>query len=280
MSGAKKTAKSKTAAKKSVRAKSAQTEATTSASTSSMNRQSVGFLLAGTLAFGIGIGMIINSQNTPADGSAGQIDGQIATFIENNPKLILDTVRDYSMRMDQERRQQAINVVKANDGTTIMGNPDGDVTIYEFSDYNCGYCKRSFNVLTDLMKQDDNIRIVVKEFPILAQSSMDAAQLALGAGALGKYEEFHSALMIWPGGYDENAFITIAEQIGTTVEELRGAISSDEMDAVFSANREAAQQLNISGTPAFLVGDILMPGAVTLEELQDAISRTREANKG
>lgn len=239
------------------------------------NKSPMAFMLAGTLALGVGIGMIVQSQNNSAP--AEMSDDQIAAFIENNPKLILDTVRDYTTRLDQEQRQQAINMVKVDDGTTILGNPNGDVTIYEFSDYNCGYCKRSFASLQELLQQDGNVRVVIKEFPILAQSSLDAANLAFAAGEIGKFEEFHTALMQWQGALDDQAFDLIAEQAGTSLEELRAAFDADKADSIIAANREMAQSLQISGTPAFIIGDIVLPGAVSLEEMQAAVTATREA---
>ena len=238
------------------------------------------FMLAGTLALGIGIGMMVESRNAAPDAANGDINAQMITFVNDNPQLILDSVRSYSARMEREARDQALNLVRANDGNTVMGNPDGDVTIYEFSDYNCGYCKRSFSMLMELARQDDNIRIVVKEFPILSQSSVDAARLAIAAGEIGKFEAFHSATMTWQGGLDELAYDSIAEAAGTSLDELNSILDGLDTDTIFSDNRNAAQQLNISGTPAFIVGDTLIPGAVSLEEIQDLVRAAREAQQG
>ena len=238
------------------------------------------FMLAGTLALGIGIGMMVESRKAAPDPANGDINAQMSAFISDNPQLILDSVRSYSARMEREARDQALNLVRANDGNTVMGNPDGDVTVYEFSDYNCGYCKRSFSMLMELARQDGNIRIVVKEFPILSQSSVDAAKLALAAGEIGKFEAFHTAVMTWQGGLDDLAYASIAEAAGTSLEELNSILDDLDTDAIINDNRNSAQQLNISGTPAFIVGDTLIPGAVSLEEIQDLVRAAREAQQG
>lgn len=250
----------------------------------------VAMMVAGALALGVGIGMMIQSQsqmksqiqgqNSTSGSSNAGLESQMAAFITQNPKLILDSVRDYTTALQQQERAQAFNLVRANDGKTILGNPDGDVTIYEFSDYNCGYCKRSFNTLMQLVQADGNIRIVIKEYPILAQTSVDAAKLAFGAGEIGKFDAFHSAMMRWQGGLDENAFAAIAEQAGTTLDELIAAQSNIDTDAMINTNREMASQLNITGTPAFLIGDTLVPGAVSAEELETLVKAARENNNG
>ena len=288
---AKLAATKKTAAKKSARkapAKQATVAKKPAATVPAGNNRATGgimngplaFMLAGTLALGIGIGMMVESRNAAPDAANGDMTAQMTAFINDNPQLILDSVRTYSARMEREARDQAINLVRANDGNTIMGNPDGDITIYEFSDYNCGYCKRSFNMLMELARQDDNIRIVIKEFPILAQSSVDAAKLAIAAGEIGKFEAFHTALMTWQGGLDDLAYASIAEAAGTSLEELNSILENLDTDAIINDTRNAAQQLNISGTPAFIVGDTLVPGAVSLEEMQDLVKAAREAQQG
>ena len=292
MSGkpAKKAAKSaaakKTAARKS--AKKAVVAKTSAAPASGVSQRPANglmngplvFMLAGTLALGIGIGMMVESRNAAPDAANGDVNAQMTAFINDNPQLILDSVRTYSARMEREAQDQALNLVRANDGNTVMGNPDGDITVYEFSDYNCGYCKRSFNMLMELARQDGNIRIVIKEFPILAQSSVDAAKLAIAAGEIGKFEAFHTAVMTWQGGLDDLAYASIAEAAGTSVDELNSILDGLDTDAIINDNRNAAQQLNISGTPAFIVGDTLVPGAVSLEEMQELVKAAREAQQG
>ena len=117
---------------------------------------------------GIGIGI---TQNNNSDATNQQIE----EYIRNNPELIIEVLTQYSRDREKADQQQGINLVKSGNDLTVMGNPDGDVTIYEFSDYNCGYCKRSFASLMNVIKSDGNIRVVIKEFPILADSSVTAA---------------------------------------------------------------------------------------------------------
>ncbi|MGU9961462.1 MAG: DsbA family protein [Candidatus Puniceispirillales bacterium WSBS_2018_MAG_OTU23] len=219
------------------------------------------------------IGGVIGGQVTKYSSS---IDRQIETHIRENSAAILQTLQNASISLSSNAQQQAIDLVKVNDGNTVFGNPDGDVTIYEFSDYNCGYCKRAFTNLKDVVAADGNIRVVVKELPILAESSYDAAAFSIAAAELGKYAEAHTALMQWQGRLNDRVFAEIADDLGLDATAIAAIVNSDSTKQIIAENKQMAAANNIGGTPAFVIGNIIIPGAIGKDEFIALIAEARE----
>ena len=162
-----------------------------------------------------------------------------------------------------------------DDGSTSFGSPDADVTIYEFSDYNCGFCKRAFGEVLAAISEDGNARLVVIEYPILADSSVHAARLALHAAANGKFQQTHKALMEWRGGVTDELLASLAKQ-----HRLDGFLLRDLEDFTIPrlrANHLIAQALGIRGTPAFVIGGELIVGARNKDAFLQLIAQAREA---
>ncbi len=157
----------------------------------------------------------------------------------------------------------------------VLGNPEGDVTIVEFIDYNCGYCKAVHAIVRDLVKADGNIRLVYKEFPILSETSVTAAQAALAAHAQGKYAEFQDALMKNRGPLTEESIFKIAEQLGLDSERMKKDMASPEIAAILEKNQQQAKNLGIRGTPSFAVGSRLIFGAVDKNTLKQLVEVAR-----
>jgi len=151
------------------------------------------------------------------------------------------------------------------------------VTIVEFFDYQCPYCKRVFPAVQTLLKTDGNIRYVFKEFPILGPQSVVAARAALAAWKLDRdrYVPFHTALMQSRGRLSERKILDVAAEIGLDVERLRAAMADPGIDKVLARNAELARALDINGTPAFVIGEKVVPGAVDLETLTALVSQAR-----
>lgn len=225
---------------------------------------------------GVLIGMNINSHSTSG---ASNVDDQIEAFIRANPKLILDVVVEYNTQQAQADLAQSINLVKANDGATILGNPDGDVTVYKFSDYNCGYCKRAYVNVQELIKSDPNLRVVIKEFPILSESSKIAAEISMAAAEMGRYEDIHTALMTWSGPLDDNAFNQILSDLDISREEIDTIIAKGDIAALLADTRSAAEALEISGTPGFVIGKNVVPGAIPTGQMAELVAQTRAENQ-
>jgi protein-disulfide isomerase len=202
--------------------------------------------------------------------------------ILENPQIIMDAVAILRQREEAaEKNAQAQGLsdnqdLLVNDANApVLGNPDGDVTIVEFFDYNCGYCKRAVPALQAVLENDPNIRVVFREFPILSEGSVVASRAALASRKQGKYEEFHWALM-GARGLDENSVLQLAAQIGLDVEQLQADMQAPEIDEHIATSRELADALKFTGTPAFVIGDNAVPGFIPQEAIEGLIAETRE----
>lgn len=161
----------------------------------------------------------------------------------------------------------------------VLGNPKGDVTLVEFSDYNCSVCKLVHPIVEKLLADDGNIRLVIKEFPILGPVSTQAAEAALASRKQGGYARFSSALMK-AGNLNEERIFEIAAKVGLDPERLRLDMVkfADEINATLVANTALAGDLNLQGTPAFIAGQTLVPGATSLAGLNHLIANARALN--
>ena len=207
--------------------------------------------------------------------------------ILENPQIVMDAV-DILRAQEEAEAAAAAALALAEEAerlyedplAPVLGNPDGDVTIVEFFDYNCPYCKRSAQTIEALVEADPNLRVVFREWPILGEGSVVASRASLAARAQGDdlYEAFHYALMNAPGRLDERMVMAIAAEVGLDVDRLAEDMAGDDVDAHIEGSMQLAQALGISGTPAFVVGDTLVPGAVPIDELIGLIASKREDN--
>ena len=228
-------------------------------------------VMAVVLAAGIAIGFTLDrSVALPVDSKA------VAAFITNNPELIKSALSDLNNQRDDEGRLQAFTLLRAHDGETVMGNPDGDITIYEFSDYNCGFCKRALPRMKSLLAEDGNIRLVIKEYPILAESSYDAATLALRAADQGKYEAVHTALMEWRGRINETVLTSIATKHGIEGFSIDRS-ETGQYRQIIADNMRLGHLLGVEGTPAFIIDEIIVPGLIPKEQMKSLIAEVRKA---
>ncbi len=217
-----------------------------------------------------------------SDAEQAEIETILRTYLMENPEIIMEAVAVLQAREEQAAEDRARDQLAARgdelfDSPTspVMGNPDGDVTLVEFFDYNCGYCKRVLDDVFALVEEDDNVRIVFKELPILHETSVLAARAALAAQAQGLYVEYHNALMAHRGRMSEEVVFDLARQVGLDVEQLRTDMESDAVAREIAANMALAQALGIRGTPAFIVGDQVIPGAVGIDVLREVIAQAR-----
>lgn len=215
----------------------------------------------------------------------GAIETIVRDYLLANPEVIVDAIRLYREREQQAqeaRAQQALSAHKdslTNDPhAPVAGNPKGDVTVVEFFDYHCGYCKRVFPVLRELLDSDKNLRWVFKEFPILGPESVIASRAALAAWNLdpAKYLDFHAALMGTSGGLPEERILKIAKSTGYDAGKLKKEMDSEAVTAEINRNHQLAETLGIRGTPAFIVGNELVPGAVDVDTLRQLIAKARK----
>ncbi|MDA1088750.1 MAG: DsbA family protein [Proteobacteria bacterium] len=212
------------------------------------------------------------------------IEGVVRDLLMKNPEIIIEAIQSMREREQREGEQRAkANLVKfqkelLNDPDTPVGaNVKGDVTIVEFFDYRCGYCKRAFPDLQKIISSDKNIRFVYKEFPILGPDSMTASKAGLAAWAVDKtkYEAFHRLMMDSKGGLPESRVMEFATKAGYDAKALKKAMANPKIDELIARNFELAKALDINGTPAFIIGDEVIRGAVDLQALRAVISKAR-----
>lgn len=211
----------------------------------------------------------------------------IRDTLVNNPEILREAFAALQVKEEAAQAAQQAAALKthakalyATPTDPVLGNPKGDVTLVEFFDYRCGYCKAVMKTVMDVVEGDGNVRFVLKEFPILGPESRIAARFALAAREQGKYQPFHLALMAHRGAYTEEAINTLAKEAGLDAARLAKDAASPKIQAELEANYALAQALGINGTPAFAVGDTLMPGAVSADTLKQAIAEARKGNKG
>lgn len=204
--------------------------------------------------------------------------------ILENPEIIELAIQRLQ-QVQLERQQAAIAAtlesrrteLERDPNAPVLGNPDGDVTLVEFFDYNCPYCKRAKPIVEALLEADPNIRVVFREWPVLSEGSVYAARAALAARQQDKYGEFHWALMAFRGRAEEASVLEIAEEVGLDIDQLQSDMEADDVDNHIRLSMQLAEGLNITGTPSFVVGNTVLPGLPTQEQLSAAVSEAREA---
>jgi len=202
--------------------------------------------------------------------------------ILENPQIIMEAVAI----LDQERGAQQAeahaqtlaqqrDLLENDPNAPFMGNADAGTVVVEFFDYNCPYCKRAANDVKALLAADSDIKVVYREWPILGEGSVLAARAALAAHAQGKYEEMHWALMEIQGRAEEASILAAARSVGLDVAKLIDDMESDAVNSHLAVSQGLARDLGFTGTPAFVIGDALVPGAVPLDELQELVAQAR-----
>jgi protein-disulfide isomerase len=197
-----------------------------------------------------------------------QIEEIIKSYLINNPEVMVEIQTALESKMEKiqsEKMQVAITQNAAELFRSVnaptAGNPKGDITLVEFFDYNCGYCKKALPDLASVVAKDKNVKIVMKEFPILSKGSEEASKVALAAKMQNKYWEFHSAMMENQGQANEAVALKVAEKIGLNVAKLKVDMASAEVKKEIDDTRKLAQKMGIQGTPHFMIGDRVIPGA-------------------
>lgn len=218
-----------------------------------------------------------------SDAQRRDVETIVRDYIMKNPEVIIEAVEQLRNREKVEAEERAKKALVANrsrifeDPTSpVVGNPKGDVTVVEFFDYSCGYCKAVQADVSRLVKDDRNLRLVFKEFPILGPGSVVASKAALAARMQGKYAEMHDALMEHRGQFDEATVLRYARSVGADPDRLKKDMESPEVKAILEANHALAEELNIRGTPGFIFGDELVPGAIKYEEMKRLVAAVRK----
>jgi protein-disulfide isomerase len=207
-------------------------------------------------------------------------------LVDKNPETINEAMKVVNQR-EQARKETAAkealsrnkSLIFGDSSSPVLGNPKGDVTIVEFYDYSCGYCKASHAAVAELLKTDKNVRLIAKEFPILGEGSMLAARAALASVKQNKFDKFHAALMEYREQFDEAAIMNLARQAGLDPARLKRDMNDKAIDQAIAKNQQLGNELGITGTPMFIIGDTVNPGGLDAAALKQAVANARSASK-
>lgn len=214
----------------------------------------------------------------------GKVEQVIHDYLLAHPEVIVESLQRYQQQQEQATAaKQATALVDSREELThapdspVLGNPEGNVAVVKFFDYRCPYCKvMASRKLIETLEQDGNVRIVMKEFPILGADSMYAAKAALAAHRQGKYRELHMAMMALKSQVTSDDVRRLAQEAGIDAAQLEKDMEAPEIAAEIKRNNDLASRIGVRGTPAFVINDQLVPGAVEVIELVDLIAAARK----
>ncbi|MGK2739984.1 DsbA family protein [Tepidicaulis sp. LMO-SS28] len=212
-----------------------------------------------------------------------RIEAIVRDYLVREPEVLIEAfeaLEEKKRAGEVADKEQAISentaAIYEDPASFVGGNPDGDVTIVEFFDYQCGFCKRTADKLIDAVEDDGNTRLIMREFPILGPESDVAARAALAAMRQDKYLELHLALMELNGRLTEARIMGTAESVGIDTDQLARDMASPSISDAIERTKTLAQDIGVDGTPAFIVGGKLYPGALEKDQIEAIIDHTRE----
>jgi len=212
------------------------------------------------------------------------LDEAIRSYLLQHPEVIIESLQKYEEKERASQEKAAADALVSHKDiiydhpmTPVTGNPKGDVTVVEFFDYQCGYCKRTMQNMLDLQKEDSKVRFVWKELPILGPVSEFAARGAMAAKKQDKYLEYHVAVMGARGQLTPDMVLKRAAEAGVDIERLKRDMDDPEIAKYLRETLLLAQQLGITGTPGFIIGGKLVPGAIGLEQMKKLVAEARAA---
>jgi protein-disulfide isomerase len=218
-----------------------------------------------------------------SDEQKSEIGSIVREYLLSNPELLREVLQELEKKEAADDTARAKISLKENADQIfrssldlVAGNPNGKVTMVEFFDYNCGYCKRAMPDVIRMVEEDKDLKLVLKEFPILGPGSLAAAKAAIASKKQGKYWDFHLAMLGHEGHVEAETVMDIAKSVGLDVQKLKADMESEEIGNILEANMSLAQKLGIQGTPAFIVDETLIPGAIGYEALAAAVKQVRD----
>jgi protein-disulfide isomerase len=212
-----------------------------------------------------------------------EIEAIVGQYLKSHPDVLIDAIQaaDDKLKADEkDKTAQALvagrQQVYDDPQSPVAGNPNGNVTLVEFFDYRCPYCKQVEPSLEKLMGDDHQLKFVFKEFPVLGPESEVAARVALAARKQGKYDAFHRAMMGTTGHIDDAVIYKVAASVGLDVDRVKQDMNSPDIEKELKANLDLGNSLDLDGTPSFIVGDTIVPGAISVSDLKQLISDARK----
>ncbi|GJD59745.1 DsbA family protein [Methylobacterium dankookense] len=243
------------------------------------------------LALGLGLAVVpaLAQQQGASpftDAQRQAIEAIVKDYLVKNPEVLQEVIAEGEKRqLETQRLAQAAALKESKDALlnsphdVIAGNPSGDVTLIEFFDYNCGYCRKALIDVQTLIKSDPKLRVVIKDFPVLGPESLEASQIALAVKQQLKGEklfEFHQKLLESKGRVNGARALEVAKAMGLDVAKVQKDAQGPEVKAALTENRGLGDKLGLSGTPAFIIGEEIIPGAVGVEPIRKTIADVRQ----
>ena len=222
------------------------------------------------------IGKEVNTQSNNETMNQDQVNAYVREYLLSNPEIIPEAIEVLRSRQNASALSESEELLYNDGYSHVAGNVDGDITIVEFYDYNCGYCKQVPEHIAQLIEEDKNVKVIFKELPILAESSQFASVAAMASMKQGKFMDFHSALMKNKRQLTEDLILQIARDSGINEEKLLEDMADPEIETNIMKNKYLVQNIGISGTPGFVIGTQVIPGYIPYERLKGIINEERE----
>lgn len=215
-----------------------------------------------------------------------EVEKLVHEYILEHGELLIESVNKFQAKQEEQVNKDAavkaktlLEKLKSEKNLAVAGNPDGDVTVVEFFDYNCGYCKKAFEEIQSLLKDDKNVKVVLYDMPILGPDSLESSKWSLAARKQNKYFEYHTALMNHQGGKDEDTFKKLAKDAGLDPDQLAQDKDDPAIEEELKTHIQTAKDLGIQGTPGFLINEKIFRGYIPYDVIQKTIKEERGGNK-
>lgn len=218
---------------------------------------------------------LLCSTTAQAEEANAGLDAAIESYILKHPDVLVKSLKSY--RGKEKVSAEQVQGIAKDPSIPVLGNPNGDVTVVEFFDYHCGYCKRFFPTMSQLITEDTNLKVLFVELPIISEDSEIASKAALAVHSLdkSKYFAFHTALMKLSGKFEESKMISLAKQAGLDEAQFTAEMRSEKIAKQIEANKSLARLMEVQATPTMLIGDNIVPGAVDIGTMKNKISMLR-----
>ena len=225
--------------------------------------------------------------STMSAGQRGEIEGVIRNYLLTHPEIIKEALIELQRKEKAEEAAARARIVEDTNGKlfnsphhAVVGNPAGTVTVVEFFDYNCGFCKRALDDLTKLMKADPNLKVVLKDFPVLGPKSVEAAQVAVAARKqlkADKFFDFHSKLIMQKGQIGRAEALAVAKSVGADMTKLAADMEDPSVREAIAETMQIGDSLGLTGTPSYVIGKEVVVGAVGYDELKQHVDTAAKA---
>jgi protein-disulfide isomerase len=237
----------------------------------------------------IGLAALLMSTTSVAaemsDAARKDLRSEIRAYLLENPEVLVEAMNELQARRDAKAAQDDVAMVQNNKAAIFQdanswvgGNPDGDITVVEFVDYRCGYCRKAHEEVAELVKSDGNIRFVLKEFPILGEQSLESSKFAIAVRMLygdAAYAKAHDTLITLRGDATAQTLARVASDLGHDPDAVAAQMEKPEVMAIIQANHALGTTMQINGTPTFVVDKTMVRGYVPLDGMRQLVEQSR-----